>query len=743
MEPKKKTALYFLLLIALNLVLIISAYALIYNVKQMLQKDAEVNLLEIATQNERIITERVLNDINNLKIIANQIASLELSFSKSEMVYFLATKASQYGYNYLYVSDTEGNAYPSKGSPFNVSGRLYFKKVLTGVPTITEKLVSRLDGKETYFCVVPIVRNDEIIGIIARPYYEEELSKIFAPSLFKDFGRITVFNASGDVLIHTKHFGFCFVNSGNYYRDLYAIDNKEAAEKIKIDLSKGESGFEFLKLPNGETMLSAHVPFEILEDWYLSTAVPTQLISFNGDKVVFVFLIVILFVFIMAAASAYFIIYMQTSAKKSLQRMAFVDPLTGGNTFNKFIIDSGRILSDKSITDYAVIKLDIDNFKYINELHGYTTGDEILKKVSDFISAIIDKDEVFARISADNFVLLAKKSTLPRLEAELEVSKLEAAGFNASLSFSYSAGVYFPSLVEEVPSMIDKATSAAKTIKGDTTKHFMYYTDDMGQKAIEAELIKIKMQPALKNKEFLPYYQPKYDVYTGKIVGAEVLVRWLQPGNGLVPPFRFIPVFEKTGFIVQLDLYMFHALCNTLSIWISQGITPVPISINFSRIHLQNPGFPDMLADIYKSYGLPKNLVEIEITESAFFNSMSTIYDMAMKLKTAGFIITMDDFGSGYSSFNMLTEIPMDVLKIDKEFLAESKDNIRRDIVIEHIVEMTKQLNIEVVAEGVETKEQVEFLQRVGCSIAQGYYYAKPMPSDEFERLFFTQLNNS
>ncbi|WP_236879340.1 putative bifunctional diguanylate cyclase/phosphodiesterase [Clostridioides difficile] len=243
------------------------------------------------------------------------------------------------------------------------------------------------------------------------------------------------------------------------------------------------------------------------------------------------------------------------------------------------------------------------------------------------------------------------------------------------------------------------------------------------------------MNKALEKGEFIVYYQPKYSLGdVNEIEGAEALIRWNSPEFGFISPIDFIPLFEKNGFIVNIDMFVFEEVCKTLNKWINKGYTPVPISVNMSRVHLYRDNFIENITDLISKYNISPEFIELELTESVVFDNLNILIDIMKKIKEIGFLISMDDFGSGYSSLNLLKDLSFDILKLDRGFLIETTDTKRGKIIISKIVEMAKAIDIKVICEGVETYEQVEFLKEIGCDKVQGYLFAKPMVLDEFEK---------
>ncbi len=282
--------------------------------------------------------------------------------------------------------------------------------------------------------------------------------------------------------------------------------------------------------------------------------------------------------------------------------------------------------------------------------------------------------------------------------------------------------------------LIDRANIAAK-VKGKYEHSYSFFNEDTRNRLYKEKRLEDNMNKALEKGEFIVYYQPKYSLGdVNEIEGAEALIRWNSPEFGFISPIDFIPLFEKNGFIVNIDMFVFEEVCKTLNKWINKGYTPVPISVNMSRVHLYRDNFIENITDLISKYNISPEFIELELTESVVFDNLNILIDIMKKIKEIGFLISMDDFGSGYSSLNLLKDLSFDILKLDRGFLIETTDTKRGKIIISKIVEMAKAIDIKVICEGVETYEQVEFLKEIGCDKVQGYLFAKPMVLDEFEK---------
>lgn len=420
--------------------------------------------------------------------------------------------------------------------------------------------------------------------------------------------------------------------------------------------------------------------------------------------------------------------------EEDLDQYEPVLPIPNMNELNKIAID---LLAEEQ-KKYALIALDVDNFKVVNELYGLKKGDDILTFISEFIHINLGKSGVYARVHSDEFCIIKDFNTEEDLI--LFISRLTAKFYDKHFGFELkpSFGVYI--IIDEslpIRTMYDRACLAKKKIKGNLLQFFVFYDDSLRLDMIKESQIEENLGEALAKKQFEMYLQPKYSIESGRPVGAEALVRWIHPKRGIISPNDFIPLFEKNGFVVILDEFIWKEAVKALKEWMDKGYLPIPISINISRLHFRDRNFVETLLDLTTKYNIPRHLVELELTESAFLSDHSNLMCIMKELQKLGFRLDMDDFGSGYSSLNLLKSVPIDVIKLDQIFLSEKVTTKKGKIVIQSIINMAKEMGIRVIAEGVETKEQADFLLECGCYLAQGYYYSKPLSKHDFESKIF------
>ncbi len=396
-------------------------------------------------------------------------------------------------------------------------------------------------------------------------------------------------------------------------------------------------------------------------------------------------------------------------------------------------------LRENPDTEYYIVTSNIKEFKIINDVFGRTSGDALLKQCAEILSKISVKDEIFGRIGADKFGLLVRKELFDEelfLKSSKDMVKIPE---NEDYPLIIQIGVY--EVVDRnmpVSAMFDRAYMAMSSIKDDVNIRIAYYENEMREDLVWEQKILGELEDAIKEKHLLPYLQPQVDV-DGKIEGAEVLVRWRHPQEGLRMPGKFINVLEKNGKIVNLDMYIWEEACIILKSWKERGFDNMYLSVNISPKDFYYVDLYEVFMKLIEKYELDAKNLRLEITESVVMNDIEQKLLVINKLRSAGFLIEMDDFGSGYSSLNLLKDLPVDILKLDMVFLKETRNPERAKIILQEIINMARKLIIPVISEGVETEEQVSFLSDMGCGMFQGYYFAKPISLEEFEEKYLVK----
>lgn len=416
------------------------------------------------------------------------------------------------------------------------------------------------------------------------------------------------------------------------------------------------------------------------------------------------------------------------------------DRLTGVYSKEYFYQQVRDILFRNPDVKYDILCSDIENFKLINDAFGMAAGDRLLRQVAKLCTQRLGDHGICGRLSADQFAcLLEHREDYANEMFTQSDSRINDDFGDQNVIMKY--GIY---TVEDrevsVEQMCDRALLAAHSIKGQYGKHFTLYDDKLRGTLLRRQAITDGMETALATGQFEVYLQPKYQIRDGQLAGAEALVRWNHPEWGLQPPGEFIPIFERNGFITKLDQYVWERACALLQEWDQKGYPRINISVNVSRMDIYNVNLADVLTGLVQKHGLSPSRLHLEITESAYTDTSRQLIDTLGSLRKLGFIIEMDDFGSGYSSLNMLTEMPVDVLKLDMKFIQTEITRPAGQGILRFIVDLARWMKLSVVAEGVETREQLERLQNDGCDYAQGYYFAKPMPVKNFISILTAQI---
>ena len=424
--------------------------------------------------------------------------------------------------------------------------------------------------------------------------------------------------------------------------------------------------------------------------------------------------------------------------EKSKVRFLEYDFLTGIYGQQKFYQATRELLDQRAGANFAFIHFDIDRFRIINTLYGSKEGDRLIHFVAGAIRKVMTAygRGTYGRLGGDVFGMCVPYEDGAAIYHILEGIRAEIRKHSVHYYLETCAGIYLvddPDM--EVAAMHDNAEIAAAQCKGQYMVHDVLYTEEIGQKVLREQHIIDEMDAALAEQQFIVYFQPKYQLKKMAPYGAEALVRWKKPGGEIVLPNEFIPIFERNGFITKLDYYVWEKVCQFIDSELSQGRNPAPISVNVSRVNLYNPDFMDSLIDLIQRYHIPPHYLNLELTESVFSEDAELIQRAVNYLHDAGFTILMDDFGSGYSSLNILKDVDLDVLKIDMKFFSKGNTAEKGAKIIEAVIRMAESLDMMVIAEGVEEKHQVDFLNDLGCDYIQGYYFGRPMSQDQYEKL--------
>jgi len=461
-------------------------------------------------------------------------------------------------------------------------------------------------------------------------------------------------------------------------------------------------------------------------------------------------LVCILFAIIVAVFVLYYIIsfisFLANSHKMS--KVMYTDVVTGGN--NKlYFAKKGTALLKKNHwgrLNYAVLHLQMRKYRSFCTCFGVQRGEELIEAFYHELVKSLNKKELLAHRQNAEFALLLTYNNREELLARIEQMERNLNAILPKVKLYFDAGVYeILSGETNIEQLYNNALIACEFIKDEAENKIAVYDIEMNKRKLWERKVEDDMDRALTNHEFKVYLQPKVSSAEEKLAGAEALVRWIHPEEGFIPPNRFIPIFEQNGFIVKLDDYMLEEVSRLQAQWLSEGKKTVPISVNISRTHFTREDLAEHICRIVDKYDVPHHLIELELTESAFFDDKQMLLNTVHKMQELGFIVSMDDFGSGYSSLNSLKELHLDVLKIDAEFFRGLDAENFRDhnsteerglLIVAEVIDLAKKLNMQIVAEGIENREQVDFLVSQECDMIQGYFFSKPMPIEEYEEKY-------
>lgn len=680
-------------------------------------------------------------DIQALNTLASLLSMERLPFSDADRMMIWMAEANCAYNDFVslayFTPDGKGmiNTYGTESDPdFPLSScsediQTVVNKSFVGEDGISNLFVSDVTEERIYVYSVPVWNDGEVIGALAASSRLDIFKEIANGDTVMDGnGFVHLIGSEGKFLVQSTK---SIVPMIQEYTTIF--DGPYIAQEDRMDIlavmENQERGFFEFRYEKGLYHFYLQ-PLEI-NGWYLMCA-DTQW----GEQ--FLIRKVILFAggcFFLVSLLAYGLLisgyFMMRKNYKRLIKLAFFDRVTGAENFARFELRLAECLQHTE--DYSIVAANIHNFKYINELFGRDAGDLLLNYLNKQFEACIQEGEYFCRDAADQFYLLLLDTDEKRIKARLydvvsHVSE-RARGKWQGFDISVYCGV-------AVRGETYQALLAQQYIRKSANKFVHFYDTEIHKIELRNNYIESHMEQALENGEFKLYLQPKVRLSDETVVGAEALVRWQTDDRKFFSPGDFIPLFEANGFCIRLDLYMVECVCRQLREWIDNGITPIPVSVNQSRLLFMEQHYVDNLKKILDKYQIPASLIVLEILEGLAAENLAALDSRIDQLQSAGFKVSMDDFGSGYSSLNTLYRLRLDELKIDRAFLfaAPPEHEKMRLVILEQIMNLAKKLNIRTVCEGIETEENADLMKSFGCDYGQGYFYSKPLSAKEFNR---------
>lgn len=695
--------------------------------------------MDAAEQSKNTILKQITGDFQTLDGIAKLIGSMDV-VDYDALMPTLESVNNENNFIRMGFTDRTGitHGVDIEGIPYtnvNLRDKGFVEKAYDGQKVITKTQTAKIGDFYVNYYAVPIIRNGVVENVLCAVNKADTLRNILDTSMFGGKGFVHIIDSDGKFVIRSIHPSVDSDALSIY--EHYKLDS-ETKDRLEADLLEGNAGTTTYPFEN-EGRWAAYTPIGI-NDWYVFCVVPKDEVNRNYIQMSIGIIGIIIGASLIFLFFLLYIKMLNDRRRRELEKIAFVDPLTGCRNEQKFLRDGMEMINGNPHKKYAVIYSDIKNFKYVNDLFGYDVGDGLLRYWADTLSNLMREGEIFARLTIDHFVSLHSYETKEELEQIFsaaasrlqEYPKIKERKFNLELY----AGIYLINGADNrltLRDMLNRANVAEKSIKNSGKSSFVYYSKEMRDKYLQEIEMESHMEEALQQEEFKLFLQPKIAIgYDNRLFGAEALVRWDRPDSGLLPPAVFIPLFERNGFIVHLDRYMFESSCRFYRDNVASVDGEFTISVNVSRKGLWQSDFVEWYTETKKRYGVPDGCMELEFTEDFVIEDKEMFIDTVRQLHENGFLCSLDDFGAGQSSLNVLKDIPVDILKLDMLFFRGEQQSERGWKLVKSIIGMAKALSMKTVSEGVESSEQVTTLKKLGCDYIQGYVFSKPLSEKGF-----------
>lgn len=745
----------------ITIILVISAIFFVNNILRNEYKSAELYLQQSVLQTASNIRVHIKNDINNLKILSEKITEKKIFLSKNEISKFLEKNINENNYYKIGFSSIDGKGFQynrqnKKIEDINWNEKPCFANAVSGNPCFSETNIEDLaiSGIINRYFVPVFNEKKEVVGILGAEIDSDILKKILSLNNYDGKAYSHIIDSNGNYIIKSQNDNNKFTNFFNA-KIKYIKTNKE---QVQETLKAQNSGTFWFKKNKGNVYIGAFA-FIGNNNSYVLTEIPKDTLMLNISTLLGGLTVIVLLIEVILLALLKYVSMLYKKNEAAIYKLAFTDEVTENKNKSKFILDVKEIFDNSKDETFAIISVDIANFKVINELFGCQKANKILKDVYYIIQSNLSSGSICARDFAATYIVLYKyekenmiiKHFVQKVTSDIEKYNNEIIPMFCNDKYakiitklSPVFGIY---LIEDkkvdLMQMCDRAVLAKRGIKNDTPQNYKFYDDGLKAKVQQNKIIEEEMLNALQHKQFKMYLQPKFDLKTMELVGAEALVRWFHPKRGIIPPMDFIPVFENNGFVIEVDKFIWRQACDFLSLRKLAGEKLFPISVNVSKTHLNNEVFIEELLNLTKKYNIEPKYIELELTESACLNNEKQFKEVTEKLKSLGFKIVMDNFGTGFSSVNMLKNLSVDILKLDRTFISNAFAENKGKIIFKNMIEMANQLDILTVAEGIETPEQMEYLKEIGCKIAQGFLFGRPMDENNFIHTFLSHKKNN
>ena len=690
-------------------------------------------LKEISAKNGESVGFKFQEQASYLYYFANAVDTTKLDNPKAA-INSIGDIPKNDHYKRYGIATLDGKAYTSDGKSIDLAHDEHIKECVEKDGFIVCRMQTNesIDGDEVFVMHIPLKHEGETKAVFFLVFTIDQIMANFESSAFNKSEFFFVVDYDGKNIMST-HPNEKFRNIDNVFYSLN-FDEKYQGSRIPAiqeDMKNGETGVLFSSQNTDFYLYYAPLNFN---DWYLFSVIPTSAVIENRNTalsyvgIMTFFLVTVFILFTIYAVSS------ERRKKEELDKVLYTDSLTGGASYAKFCLDVKKQLSKNQKAAYVV--MDLDNFKLVNDYYGYEMGNKTIKHIDTLWRKMLKDNEFVGRIAADRFAVYLRYSSEEELNKRLEKFCADCRTFNDKNMSNYilvpSIGVYYVTEKNiDIQKMQNCAVMAKSLVKGDSESTIAVYTGKIKRDLTRKKLFSDELAHAIRNNELSAVLQPQYDTETGRICAAEMLVRWKREDGTYVPPSEFIPIAEERGFIKDIDRFVFRRACVVQQDLIQRGFAPIDISVNLSQQTLHDPKLIETYLGIIEETGADISHIHLEITETTLHNNHRSFIRLLRRLHKAGFKILLDDFGTGYSSLMLLKSMPIDALKLDKTFVDDYEHQKGRNI-IECVIDMTKKLDITIIAEGIETAEQYEYIKSQKCDIVQGYYFSYPLEYRKF-----------
>lgn len=734
MSVKQKPLFPSILLIIISAMLFCGLFLHFVQVlRDNLRYEIGITLRETARQGVNTLHAVTEGHLRTLRFISARLTNLALREPGQALQYLRDMQKLREDKRLGFVL-TDGRIFTTDSEGMDASSSLW-QAAFKGQDQISNTIRDCPDGMPVNLYIVPMFQDDKPVGALFSVVPHDSFSRHLVMTFWHDEGFSFLIKKDGAVVVPSSHAESAGIV--NYLSHLAALPQTghDLAARVSEALEKKTTAFIQYKTSSNRY---AYIMPVGINDWSLVAVLPAHMAEDRLRSVMLGTAMLGAVQILCILAFVWHIDRVQHNASSRMWQQIYVDPLTGGCSYARFLMKASEQLSERS-GRWALISLDIDNFKLVNNILDPKTGNDTLRKLHSLLRTWASKqDELVARRTGDVFVVLLPLTSRVQLEQRLEALCKHILCTRVDEKDSYrlvpSIGVCildeYPLNEAPLETYLDKSTLARKTVKGNHEQLYAFFNENMESIIRYRKSIENDMVSALAREEFEIYYQSKHTASDGRLAGAEALVRWQR--NGVqVPPGDFIPEFERNGFIVNMDRYVFLRVCHQIRQWRKDGLEPVPVSVNISRQHLYDPTFVERYMQMLDIVQEDRHLIQLEITESVLLENASLIKESVSRLRAQGVTILIDDFGTGYSSMSMLNEVRVDGVKLDKSFLA-GLGSPRTDALLRSTINMCRSLDMEITVEGVENAHEVAFLRSLGCDILQGYYFSRPSPASVF-----------